>query len=701
MFAKPKSYRILDRSVDRSLLLAVFLIGCVSTSLCSNPLHAQGPENTLVVVNADSPESLAVANHYIQLRNIPAANVVYVDKVPRAKTSFESTNYRRFFNEILEPTLKAMRQRGIEKQIDCIAYSSGFPTRINVKAFVDKYLEQTGKTYNKMFHSHFASITSLTYFHQNAYSDKPTFIELSANRYANPHRMNFLANPFSERDGDQFDAAFRDMVAGDYSGAIKGFKKLIAKHPRQVSVIYAMARCLALNGQKEIAIKALKYAQSLGFAYRFAIVKDKAFAGLKNDQAFIEMVEQIDDLPLGLTPTRSFSSQYYWGPNGWSNGSADQGEKYLLSSILAIHGPKPTTVDLAASLNRLEASVGADGTNPDGNVYFADHKDPRSRTRSRQFAFAKKELEALGRSASVGSDIYPINDSRVIGVTMGSPKPIWSKSNSKFLPGAICDNFTSYGALWSIKFQTHIDEFLDAGAAGACGPVVEPYTMAAKVPTARWHAHYARGSTLAESFYQSVSGPFQILLAGDPLCCPFGKFPLFEITGLEEGAAVTKDFVLQITPAATSPPIKRYEIYYDGVLSAKLSDSNRIAVATDAMNDGYHEMRVVGVGDSVGENRTSHAVGFIVNRNNHLLDLSTPNPRIRLGSSMVVQADSSQGKRIQIRQNSRTIATVQSGKQARITAAQIGLGKSKLQAVVVLENGTSMRSKPVTVEVLR
>ena len=109
----------------------------------------------------------------------------------------------------------------------------------------------------------------------------------------------------------------------------------------------------------------------------------------------------MENLPDGLTTTRSFSGQNYWAKNGWANGTQDQGERYLLSSLLAVTGKNQST--LKASLDRLKSSVAADGTAPKGNVYFADHNDPRSRTRKNQFSFAAVELKSLGRSASIGS----------------------------------------------------------------------------------------------------------------------------------------------------------------------------------------------------------------------------------------------------------------------------------------------------------
>jgi len=179
-------------------LLLTLILGSV-VAVPSTGL-AQGSENTVVVVNADSSDSLAIANRYIQLRDIPASNVIYLKGIP---TENESWNSRAFKRKILTPIIDAMKQRGIEKQIDCVTYSAGFPTRISFKPEMKTYLKQSGKKYKITLHAPWASITSLTYFHQNAFSAKPTFLELAANHFANPRRMKLLANPFSGTD-EQF-----------------------------------------------------------------------------------------------------------------------------------------------------------------------------------------------------------------------------------------------------------------------------------------------------------------------------------------------------------------------------------------------------------------------------------------------------------------------------------------------------------------
>ena len=102
----------------------------------------------------------------------------------------------------------------------------------------------------------------------------------------------------------------------------------------------------------------------------------------------------------------------------------------------------------------------------------------------------------------------------------------WKASQSTILPGAICEHFTSFGGdMHAAAGQTPLSEWLRYGAAAASGTVTEPYAIANKFPAPMMQVHYARGCTVAESFYQSVLCPYQLLIVGDPLCRPWANIP--------------------------------------------------------------------------------------------------------------------------------------------------------------------------------
>ena len=54
--------------------------------------------------------------------------------------------------------------------------------------------------------------------------------------------------------------------------------------------------------------------------------------------------------------------------------------------------------------------------------------------------------------------------------------------------------------------------------------MAEPLNFWQKFPVPAMHVHYAAGCSLAEAFYQSLAGPWQTLVVGDPLARPYARF---------------------------------------------------------------------------------------------------------------------------------------------------------------------------------
>ena len=148
----------------------------------------------------------------------------------------------------------------------------------------------------------------------------------------------------------------------------------------------------------------------------------------------------------------------------------------------------------------LKRSAAADGTHPKGTIYFVQNADVRSKVRDALFPVAVEELTKLGVAAKILEGTVPLNKDDVQGVEMGTATFDWKASGSTILPGAICDNFTSFGgAINDGRGQTPLCEFLRYGAAGASGTVTEPYAIADEVPLAhgpgplRPRLHLGRG----------------------------------------------------------------------------------------------------------------------------------------------------------------------------------------------------------------
>jgi len=130
----------------------------------------------------------------------------------------------------------------------------------------------------------------------------------------------------------------------------------------------------------------------------------------------------------------------------------------------------------------------------------------------------------------------------------------------------------------------------------ASGTVTEPYAIADKFPSALMQVHYARGCTAAEAFYQSISGPYQLLIVGDPLCRPWADIPEVSVTGVEPSAAVQG--LLHLSPSAQfreSGKVDHFELYVDGLALRSCGADGRFDVDTTPWSDGYHELRILAI----------------------------------------------------------------------------------------------------------
>ncbi len=118
-----RSRRWDGRQVLPLLLIGVLLLG-------GQALAGGGPENVLIVVNPLQLDSLTIANHYCHLRQIHSVNVVHL---PWAG-SRETIDIQTFRNAILQPIFAEIGRRRLERQIDYIVYSSGFPYAVDFSA---------------------------------------------------------------------------------------------------------------------------------------------------------------------------------------------------------------------------------------------------------------------------------------------------------------------------------------------------------------------------------------------------------------------------------------------------------------------------------------------------------------------------------------------------------------------------------------
>jgi uncharacterized protein (TIGR03790 family) len=167
----------------------------------------------------------------------------------------------------------------------------------------------------------------------------------------------------------------------------------------------------------------------------------------------------------------------------------------------------------------------ADGTTPPGTAYLLSTSDPDRNVRAVLYAGAQQLLapalavEVLDTDQLEGAD-------DVIGLFTGLAR-VEGLASNRFRPGAVADHLTSFGGELTAdptpSGQMSALRWLEAGATGSYGTVVEPCNFLAKFPSpGLLLAYYRRGDTLIEAYWRSVAMPGQGVFIGEPLARPWG-----------------------------------------------------------------------------------------------------------------------------------------------------------------------------------
>ena len=177
----------------------------------------------------------------------------------------------------------------------------------------------------------------------------------------------------------------------------------------------------------------------------------------------------------------------------------------------------------------------ADGRMPEGTAYLVNTSDRQRSSRAGTFkVLAEKwpfkemiRVEYLDRSKPDAPN-YLQGMQDIMLYQTGLTKVPFIEDNV-YLPGAIADHLTSVGgAGLGEKGQMKAFRWLEAGATGSYGTVIEPCNFQAKFPNpAVLLPHYLNGETLMEAYWKSVKQPGEGLFIGEPLARPYGVHKLY------------------------------------------------------------------------------------------------------------------------------------------------------------------------------
>jgi hypothetical protein len=278
-------------------------------------------------------------------------------------------------------------------------------------------------------------------------------------------------------------------------------------------------------------------------------------------------------------PSRSLDSAGNW-----------QGKDAPLPSMmLGFMGPNGNTrEEIAACLQR---GLRSDGAAPEGKIYFATNTDVRARCREWEFPSAVKELHGMGVQALI-TNALPDEGEAILGIMAGAAD-IDMGPKREFVPGAMAEHLTSFGAMFEGGGQTKITEWIRAGATASAGTVTEPMALWPKFPHARFYVHLAAGCTMLESFYQSIRCPLQILTIGDPLAAPWAPASQVNLRGLEKELVRGRVSVTAVVQARHGEWFNRFLFLLDGKTLGPAGRDPTVTIETAALAPGRHTVRAV------------------------------------------------------------------------------------------------------------
>jgi uncharacterized protein (TIGR03790 family) len=168
----------------------------------------------------------------------------------------------------------------------------------------------------------------------------------------------------------------------------------------------------------------------------------------------------------------------------------------------------------------IDRGIRSDGTRPHGTAYLVVGNDPSRKGRSAEYAQGDM-ADRSKISVDVVQDLPLAGRTDVLFYFVGAVTVPRIESN-RFLPGAVADHLTSYGGMLTDSPQMSSLRWLEAGATGSYGTVVEPCAFLGKFPNVPvLMSHYLAGETLVEAYWKSVAMPGQGLFIGEPLAAPF------------------------------------------------------------------------------------------------------------------------------------------------------------------------------------
>ncbi len=192
-------------------------------------------------------------------------------------------------------------------------------------------------------------------------------------------------------------------------------------------------------------------------------------------------------------------------------------------------GIRPTMAIAATDFEQarvlIDRGIASDGSQPGGTAYLVSTSDRARNVRASRFPAIEKHFEGWLETRIVKADSLKDKDDVLFYIT--GKAWIAHLNTLQFVPGAAADHLTSAGGKLTDSRQMSSLRWLEAGATGSYGTVVEPCNLPGKFPDpAILIESYTHGKTLLEAYWQSVQQPGEGIFIGEPLAAPFDGYSL-------------------------------------------------------------------------------------------------------------------------------------------------------------------------------
>lgn len=538
--------------------IRILLLASAFAALGSGEALAQlRPEQVLVVANARSPESVALARTYLRLRKIDPEQLVLV------KTTTQMTVSREDYDaQIAHPIRKALIERELRDQIRCICLIYGVPVKVegprrpaggteevwrSIVAESHRRLAQQAGRLEKLSDllarlktQDLSQLRALLADSLEPLMDLPAVEKL---RQQLPGYFDLASKRIQALPAGTFKTLARKAYSGVVSkvvgleGLLQRATDLAPQVRRATSEELARLResILELRSEEDTQDNARKVAAMIARARGLAGLNAYAVDLLSADPS--DMSDACVDSELALLWMDDYDlSRWQENPLHWKHAKKDKPDSAPALMTARLDGPGAPDV-----LRMLKASVETEEVGLRGKMYIDAGGMPQARSYDKQLIALAEFLDqkdALSVRLDTRREVFAKASAPDAGLYVGwyslqnyVPAFLWNK-------GAVGWHISSFEArdLRKPQSRSWCVKMIQNGVAATIGAVDEPYLSAFPSPQEFFSLLLTGKATLAQCYWRCIPhASWRMTLLGDPLYNPYKAAPRLRPADLPKG----------------------------------------------------------------------------------------------------------------------------------------------------------------------